>query len=231
MTARRYDYLLSALPGLDTFGANPPMSKQDLLDRLSEAEGPVQTVQVLLLMDDLVQREAIMSGELPADQAGFSVLSEVDADNIPVLPAYLLPESGSENQDTARLNVDAIWRTFFMHAWATAQRSGSPFLKAWVKFEVGLRNALAATRAHALELDPLAYQVTPELADSSADFASALAAWSSALDPLSALEALDKARWEWMEDNSKWYSFQAQELEAYAAKLVLLHRWRRLQTD
>ncbi len=231
MTPRRYDYLLSALPGLDTFGANPPMSKQDLLDRLSEAEGPVQTVQVLLLMDDLVQREAILSGELPIDQAGFAILSDVDADNMPVLPTCLLTELGPDSQDSARLNVDAIWGAFFRYAWTTAQRSGSPFLKAWVKFEVGLRNALAAARAHALELDPLAYQVTPDLADSSADFSGALAAWSSALDPLSALEALDKARWEWMEENGKWYSFQAQELEAYAAKLVLLHRWRRLQTD
>jgi hypothetical protein len=231
MTRRRYDYLLSALPGLDTFGANPPMSKQDLLDRLSEAEGPVQTVKVLLLMDDLVQREAIMSGELPADQAGFSVLSEVDADNIPMLPAYLMPESGSETHDNARLNVDALWGAFFTHAWAVARQSHSAFLKAWVKFEVGLRNALVGARAHTLDLDPMAYLVTPELADSSADFSGALAAWSSALDPLAALEALDKARWEWMEDNGQWYSFEAQELEAYAAKLVLLHRWRRLQTD
>jgi hypothetical protein len=77
----------------------------------------------------------------------------------------------------------------------------------------------------------MAYLVTPELADSSADFTGALAAWSSALDPLAALEALDKARWEWIQDHGQWYSFEAQELEAYAAKLVLLHRWRRLQTD
>ncbi|NQV35947.1 MAG: DUF2764 family protein [Phycisphaeraceae bacterium] len=231
MTRRRYDYLLSALPGLDTFGANPPMSKQDLLDRLSEAEGPVATVKVLLLMDDLVEREAIMSGELPLDQASFSVLSEVDADNMPVLPAYLVPESGPDAHDNARLNVDAVWGAFFKYAWATAKQSNSAFLKAWVKFEVGLRNALVAARAHTLDLDPLAYLVAPELADSSADFSGAVAAWSSALDPLSALEALDKARWEWMEDNGQWYSFKAQELEAYAAKLVLLHRWRRLQTD
>jgi len=231
MTQRRYDYLLSALPGLDTFGANPPMSKQALLDRLSDANGPVQTVQVLLLMDDLVQREAIMSGELPADQVDLAVLSEIDADNIPMLPTYLLPDTGAEALDSARLNVDAVWGAFFTHAWATAKQSGSTFLKAWVGFEVGLRNALAAARAHTLELDPTAYQVAPELADSSADFSSALAAWSSAPDPLSAMEALDKARWEWMEENGGWYSFQAQELEAYAAKLVLLLRWRRLQTD
>ncbi|MCF7975250.1 MAG: DUF2764 domain-containing protein [Phycisphaerae bacterium] len=230
MTQRRYDYLLSALPGLDTFGANPPMGKQDLLDRLSEANGPVQTVKVLLLMDDLVQREAIMSGELTTDQADFSVLSEVDADNIPVLPPYLSPDLDADVQD-GRLHVDALWGAFFNYAWDTARQCNSAFLKAWVRFEVGLRNALAAARAHALELDPMAYQVTPELADSSADFAGALAAWSSAPDPLAALEALDKARWEWMEQNGQWYSFHAQELEAYGAKLVLLHRWRRLQTD
>jgi hypothetical protein len=230
MTQRRYDYLLSALPGLDIFGVNPPMGKQDLLDRLSEANGPIKTVKVLLLMDDLVQREAIMSGELAADQADFSVLSEIDADGLPVLPPCLLPESDSDVQE-GRLNVDATWGAFFNHAWATAKHANSTFLMAWVGFEVGLRNALAAARAHALELDPMAYQVTPELADTTADFASALAAWSSAPDPLAALEALDKARWEWIEQNGQWYSFKAQELEAYGAKLALLHRWRRIQTD
>ncbi len=231
MTQRRFDYLLSALPGLDTFGANPPMSKQDLLDRLSEANGPVQTAKVLLLMDDLVQREAMMSGELPADQADFSVLSEVDGDNMPLLPAYLTPEAGAEGHDTARLNVDALWGAFFTHAWAAARRSGSAFLKAWVQFEVGLRNALVVARAHTLDLDATAYLVTPELTDPSADYSGIVAAWSSALDPLSALETLDKARWDWMEEHGEWYSFQARELEAYAAKLVLLHRWRRLQID
>lgn len=231
MTRRRYDFLLSALPGLDTFGANPPMGKLDLLDRLSEANGPVQTVNVLLLMDDLIQREAVIAGELPGDQAEFCVLSEVDADNMPVLPTFLLPESGAQEQDDARLNIDALWGAFFRHAWATARRSGSAFLKAWVKFEVGLRNALVAARAHTLDLDPTAYLVAPELADSDVDYSGIIAAWSAAPDPLSALESLDKARWEWMEENGKWYSFQAQELEAYAAKLVLLHRWRRLQTD
>lgn len=230
MTKRRFDYLLSALPGLDTFGVNPPMSKQALMDRLSEAKGPVQSVEVLLLMDDLLQREAITSGEITSEQVDFAVLNEFDADNMPMLPAFLIPEA-NDGSDNSRLNVDALWGSFFKHAYATAKRSGSAFLKAWVGFEVGLRNALASARAHTLELDPASYQVTPELADTSADYTSALSAWSSAPDPLAALEALDKARWEWMEEHGGWYSFGAQELESYAAKLVLLHRWRRLQID
>ena len=50
-------------------------------------------------------------------------------------------------------------------------------------------------------------------------------------DPLAALEVLDRARWAWLQEQGQWYSFKADEIEAYAAKLVVLQRWRRLISD
>ncbi len=117
---------------------------------------------------------------------------------------------------------------YFAHAARVGRRAGSAFLQAWVAFEVGLRNALASARAQALDLDPLIYVVTPELEDRDDDFSALLSAWSTAMNPLSGLEVLHKARWEWLEEHGKWYSCKADEIEAYAAKLILLHRWRRL---
>jgi len=45
------------------------------------------------------------------------------------------------------------------------------------------------------------------------------------------MEVLDKARWDWLAEHGNWYSFKAREIEVYAAKLILLHHWRRILTD
>ena len=224
---RRFDYLLSVLPGLDTWSAPAPVSKQDLLERVTDAHGPAQTVQLLLLMDDLLQREALLAREMNPDQADLAVLCLGQDGSEPALPAALLPEDGAAQENT-RLAVDELWSRYFMHTAKVGRSRGSRFVQAWVAFEVGLRNALAGARAQALELDPLPYVVTPELEDRANDFTGVLSAWSMALNPLAGLEVLHKARWEWLEEHGKWYSFKADEIEAYAAKLILLHRWRRL---
>lgn len=206
------------------------MTKQDLLDQVAGAKGPVQSVEVLLLMDDLIQREALLAGEIGPEQVDLAVLVLSAADQEPALPAFLLPDEPSEGQANPRLAVDAIWSRFFDHAAHTAKRAGSRFLKGWVAFEVGLRNAVAAARAQGLDLDPNAYRVAPGLADRDQDFTAAVSAWSSAADPLAGEQVLDKARWDWIEEHGRWFSFRADEIEAYAAKLILLHRWRRLGT-
>ena len=43
-----------------------------------------------------------------------------------------------------------------------------------------------------------------------------------------ALEALDRARWDWVTEREAWYSFSDDEVAAYAAKIIILHRWRRI---
>jgi hypothetical protein len=48
------------------------------------------------------------------------------------------------------------------------------------------------------------------------------------VNPLSGLKVLDRARWDWLSRNDRAYSFENDEIAAYAAKLMLLHRWRRL---
>jgi len=55
--------------------------------------------------------------------------------------------------------------------------------------------------------------------------------WALAPDPLRAQRVLDEARWRWLSDHDGRFSFEADELAAYAAKLVLLDRWRRLTEE
>lgn len=228
---RRYDYLLSVLPALEPIGSVPPMSKRDFLEQVAGSNGPVRTVEMILLSDDLAQYQALTTEEIAKEQVDLAILTFDKAENDPTLPDFLLPEQAGEEQENKRLSTDEIWSRYFHHAVSVAKRERSSFLKAWIGFEVALRNALAAARAHTLKLDPAAYLVAPELADTDTDYSAIISAWSAASNPLAALEALDKSRWEWLDEHGQWYSFSACEIEVYAAKLVLLHHWRRILSD
>ena len=228
---RRYEYLLSALPALEPIGSIPHMSKRELLERIVDSNGPVDSVEILLLGDDLVQYEALLAEEIKPDDIDLAVISLDKAESEPVLPVFLLPEEGTHEQENKRNSVDEMWSRYFHHAAFIAKRTHSGFLKAWIGFEVGLRNTLVTARANILELDPAVYLVAPQLADQDTDYSYILSAWSAASNPLNALEILDKARWEWLEENGRWYSFSACEIEVYAAKLILLHRWRRILSE
>jgi hypothetical protein len=228
---RRYEYLLSVLPALEPMGSIPPMSKREMLERIIEANGPVESVKMLLLGDDLIQYEALLAEEVKPDEIDLAVISLDKAESEPVLPAFLLSEGESHEQGNKRVCVDDMWSRYFRHAAFVAKRTRSGFLKAWVGFEVGLRNALVTARAHILELDPATYLIEPQLADQDKDYSYIISAWSAASNPLGALEVLDKAKWEWLEENGGWYSFAACEIEVYAARLILLHRWRRILSE
>ena len=227
----RYDYLLSVLPTLEPMGSIPPLSKHGLLEQVIDSNGPVSTVEMLLLSDDLMQYQALLAEEIEQDRADLAILSLDKAENESVLPDFLLPKETMEKQESMRLSVEEIWTRFFHHAASVAKRARSSFLKAWIGFEVGLRNALATARAHTLELDSAAYLVAPELADKDTDYSHAVSDWSGAPDPLTALKVLDEARWDWLEEHGGWYSFSACEIEVYAARLVLLQRWRRILSE
>jgi hypothetical protein len=227
----RYDYLLSVLPTLEPIGSIPPLSKQSFLEQVIDSNGPVGTVEMLLLSDDLMQYQALLAEEIGQDRTDLAILSLDKAENESVLPDFLLPIETMEKQDSTRLYVDEIWARYFHHAASVAKRTGSSFLKAWIGFEVGLRNALASARAQILELDSAAYLVAPELADKNTDYSHIVSEWSGASEPLTALKVLDEARWDWCEEHGGWYSFHACEIEVYAARLVLLHRWRRILSE
>jgi hypothetical protein len=228
---RRYDYLLSVLPALEPMGSIPQVSKREFLEQVADAKGPVRTVEIILLSDDLTQYQALLTEEITNDQTDSAILALDKAENEAVLPDFLLPEESTEQEQGGRSSVDALWSRYFHHAASVAKRARSSFLKAWIGCEVGLRNALVVARSHTLELDPTTYLVAPELADKDMDYSHVVSAWSAAANPLAATEVLDKWRWDWLDERGRWYSFSACEIEVYAAKLALLHHWRRILSD
>jgi len=216
-------YLLSSLPTLGELGSVPPMSLKDLREHVSDINSAEVPVNALLLSDDLLQRQGYLAGEIK--DVSPAVLTAAQVRNEQPLPDELVP---AEAQSALRAPVDVVWAAYFRSAAATASRYGNDFLAEWVGYEVALRNALAAERAKALQLEPEAYLVAVELMATDVSFESLLAEWAAAPNPLAGLQVLDRARWAWIEDNEQWFSFSDNELTAYAAKLMLLHRWHRL---
>ncbi|HQP44413.1 MAG TPA: hypothetical protein PLV66_12110, partial [Thermoanaerobaculales bacterium] len=120
MAGRNY-FLASALPSMGELGAAPPWTPAALLEHVREAGGPVEVVTALLLGDDLLQRDALLAGEI--EETRTAVLTPEQAADEAPLPAYLVPggdEDDDEDEDEGREVVrhagDAIWLAWFRHA-------------------------------------------------------------------------------------------------------------------
>ena len=230
MAVRNY-YLASALPSMGELGAAPPWTTAALLEHVREAGGPAPVVAALLLGDDLLQRDALLAGEI--DETQTAVLTREQAADEAPLPSYLVPGGGEdededERAETVRHAGDAVWLAWFRHAAEVGRRHGSRFLQAWVAHEVALRNALATARAEALGLDPADYVVAKDLGATDVDFSDLISDWAAAPDPLAGQRVLDQARWSWLKEHEAWFSFDADEAAVYAAKLMLIDRWHRV---
>ncbi len=215
-------YLLTSLATLESLTDAPPMSNADLMEKASQSPGAEALVRTLLLSDDLLQRQALLAGEV--EEASAAILTREQLTDEEPLPEYLVAEHESAPR---RVASDAVWSAYFSHAMQVADECNCGFLADWVGFEVAMRNALTEARAKSLGLDPNEYFVQPQLG-ASINFAPTIAEWSAAPDPLSGLKVLDRARWDWLARNDRTYSFRDDEIAAYAAKLMLSHRWRRL---
>ena len=120
----RFDYLLSVLPALEPPGSIPPVTKQEFLHQVINTRGPVETVETILLSDDLIQRQALLSGEKQPDEVDLVLLAVSQGEGQAELPEFLMPEGISEMHEVnARLAVDDIWARYYLYAVSVARRS------------------------------------------------------------------------------------------------------------
>lgn len=217
-------YLVSALPTLGALGAAPPITPADLREHVSPSRRAVALVEAILLGDDLQQREAALAGEI--EKPAPAVLTPGQILDEEPLPPFLAVEGDTGGH---RLASDALWAAYFRHAAGVASVQASEFLTAWIGYEVALRNALVTARAKALGLEAAEYLVTPDLGAEGDDFAPLLLEWTAAATPLEGLKILDRGRWQWLADHEAWFTFADDELAVYAARLMLLVRWHRLE--
>ena len=216
-------YLLTFLPALGEPGWPPPISLSGMLERVLDCGGNPDVVEAILLSDDLVQYHAYSSGEVSEVES--TVLAPEQTRGGSPLPEYLAEQLEGKDEELGR---DAVWEAYYRYVAEIASAQKSEFLTQWVKFEIGLRNALAIHRAKSLDLDPTEYVVVPDLGGAERDFSGVVSEWTAAQDPLHGLRVLDTARWAWLTEHDKWFTFEDDELAVYAAKLMLLHRRHRL---
>lgn len=223
-------YYLASLPALGDLGTDPGMGFAELLEHLSDHPGRHELVGSLFLLDDLLQRESYLAGELP--QTDPAVLTVQQAHNESPLPDRLVGDAEPDANASGGLAFDRLWERYFRYVASLAERLKCRFLAGWVRYEVTLRNTLAATRARRLGLDAADYLVAADLGlegDALAEvLAEVVAEWASSATPLAGQQVLLRARWSWLAANDAWFSFRDDELAVYAARLMLLHQWARI---
>ncbi len=219
-------YYLASLPALGALGTEPAMGFAELMEHLADSRGRHELVGSLFLLDDLLQREAFLAGELP--EVDPAVLTVQQARNESPLPEYLAGDTEAEQKGRMGPAADRLWDAYFHYAAGLARRLPNRFLAAWVGYEVTLRNALAAARAKRLGLEEADYLVARDLASADVDLAGVVTEWASSATPLAGQQVLLRARWAWLAENDAWFSFRDDELAVYAARLMLLGQWERL---
>lgn len=224
MKSARHFYI-TTLPPLGELGSSPSMGLADLIEHLNENRPWREQLEALALLDDLLQREAFLAGEIVELEP--AVLTLQQARGEAPLPEAL--EVAAVGDQTTALQTDLLWERYFRYAHEVARSHGSRFLARWVEFEVALRNALAAARARRLGLEESGYKVAADLVDSEEDLSSVLSEWEAASTPLAGLRVVIRARWSWLERHDAWFSFSVDELLAYAARVMLLEQWRRTE--
>jgi len=221
-------YYLSYLPSIDRLGQPVEIDCSELLQLLTS--GGVLTragkiCRAIILSGDLMLRESIIAGQI--DEAAPSTLTQKQVSGEEPLPEYIV---GQDNRDkSGALLTDTVWAGYFTFAAQTASGTRSRFLQNWVRYEVSLRNAIAAKRAEILGLEASDYIVASELGG--LDMSSEVSRWSEAKskNPLEEQKALDLARWEWLEQNGRYFSFSDDEIASYSARLAVSGRWAKLE--
>ena len=243
MNLDRY-YYITSLPALGELGSVPPIKFRELREYLADTPQRQELVSCLFLSDDLLQRQAFLAGEL--EEVSPAVLSEKQTRGRTPLPEFLLPPIHNirhDSPETARnasphqaltndhITVDETWNAYFHHAVRTAQRYRCSFLSTWVRHEVTLRNALVSLRAKRLELDEANYLIATDLAEVDDLLEQRLSDWETADTPLAGHQALIRVRWDWLAEHDRYFTFQDDELAAYALRLMLLKQWCRTMGD
>ncbi len=145
-----FEYLLSALPALPAEpGGGVSMAPSKLASLCSEEDAKTaELVRALLMEFDLRAMERIEFGVEPSESA---VHTEAQLKERSDMPEWLKDALASERGD-GNFSFDGVWRAYYEMLASVARGSGSKFLERWVSWEVGLRNAVARTRATRLGL-------------------------------------------------------------------------------
>lgn len=109
-----------------------------------------------------------------------------------------------------------------------AYKGTQPTLVKWHGFEIALRNELVKIRASHKHLDSLKFMREATYADSSLAHIAMAAHRNTSI--LEGEKILDQERWHFLDNLTLGHYFDLDVLVVYGLKLLLLHRWERINT-
>lgn len=220
-----FEYLFTTLPPLPEDPGGRVTLEPSRLASLCDEEGgfAAMLVRAILMRFDIKALERMGFGSKPSETA---VLSEKELEERSSFPKWLDKALASEVSDKA-YEFDRVWDAYFRELKSLAVQSGSKFLRRWVSWEVGLRNAVAEIRAGRAGMDSAGFIVEGisdehpaiyrPMIDSLVSFMdSGFDSWRE-MDRLMSALMLEKAR-----TLAPAYTFNTDELLSYAVQFVIL---------
>jgi hypothetical protein len=152
-----FEYLFTSLPPLPGDPGGRATLEPSRLAALCAEEGgtAARLVHAILMRFDLKALERMEFGSDPSETAVFSVKELEERTDF---PEWLAVALGSEAKGRAYA-FDRVWDAYFRELERLAGQSGSNFLRRWVSWEVGLRNAIVELRASRAGVDSAAFLV------------------------------------------------------------------------
>ena len=227
-----YLYLMSFLPGLDAPDGMRPINPSDFWSRVAEIGGAavdavrfvflrrdVEILEAMALEQDAARREALA-------EKGFFFTRE-QFSGVEPLPAWVFRPS-----DASSSSLVALWRSYFAFGLVQARRAESRLLGEYIAWETALRNSLAVERAARMGASaPEQWLIDLEETNEKytrQDFSEIIARWRQENSPLESEKLLDRARWDFVDQNTPYFSFATDEVVGYALKLGMVDRWNSL---
>ena len=214
MSARLY-YLLALLPPLPALGDAPPIDMAELLriidqERITDAR---LLAEAFKFQAQLMQAATLkLLGYSAGDTAG---TYSFGPDSPPVLIELFLRDVNEIGEDVW---FTELWVEHLGFFHSVGKTLGSALLCRWAAWEKALRVQLQLARTGAV--DP---GLKTGVIDAH-DHRELIAEWRAASDPMHGEKVLDQARMDFIETESRRYSFGIDELAAYFLKLSLLTR-------
>lgn len=214
MSPRLY-YLLALLPPLPSLGETPPVDVGEVL-RIIEQE---RVTDARLLAESFNFQAQLMQaatlkllGYSAGDTSGTYSLGP---NSPPLLIELFLRDPQEVGEDVW---FTELWMEHLGFFDSVGKTLGSSLLRRWANWEKSLRRQLLSARTSSA--DASHKQLTPD----THDHRELVTEWRAASDPMIGERILDQARMDFIEAESRKYSFSIDELAAYFLKLSLLTR-------
>ena len=222
-----YEYLLTTLPPLpDEPGSPLPISAGDLWEIVKLEEGDVSEVAEFLLASlDIRNLEFLERGKEGAVEEAITPADDLKGRKN--LPHWMKQELSAIKDLDRTYPFDRLWEAYFEQFMAFLEERGAEELQEWVRWEIGLRNALVAHRARKMGLPADAYSVAEEIGINPVEYHSIfteLKEIETGDDPFAEDRFIASVMLRRLAAATPEYAFDFNEIIGYVIKFIILAR-------